>query len=124
MKRYSDWKNGHEPFYPNHLLKQAFIVTLMIAVLIALIALYYSFNIGSAVNDANPQWYILPVYKIATLLKGWSGVVVVALIFALALAWPLMDRNPKTNITGRPKLLVVSVIFAAVILILGIWGSL
>lgn len=122
MKRYSDWKNGHEPFYPNHLLKQALIVALMTGALIAMVGVYLIFEPGAAAAALKPQWYILPIYKIASLLKGAGGLIICGLCFAILLMWPYIDRNPKKNIYGRPGLMAASILFVCIAVLLGIWG--
>lgn len=122
MKRYSDWKNGHEPFYPDHLLKQALIVALMIAVLIVAVSVYSLYDIEIAASVMKPQWYMLPIYKIASILKGAGGFIVSAIFFVILLMWPYIDRKPEKNILGRPALLAVSILVAALLVSLGIWG--
>lgn len=122
MKRYSNWKNGYEPFYPDHLLKQALIVALMTGVLIVAVSICSLYDVENATSAMKPQWYLLPIYKIASMLKGAGGFFVSAIFFVILLMWPYIDRKPEKNIFGRPALLAVSILIAVLIVSLGIWG--
>jgi len=139
MRYGKDWKWGLEPFFPNHVVHQFFMVTLVMAVFFVFVFFLPGIFMlpeepaDPTVTPAHikPEWYFLPAYQALKLVPKsifgkWAefvgiavqGVAVVALIFL-----PFIDRNPERHTRKRPLLFVGSIITILMLFALGVWGQ-
>jgi ubiquinol-cytochrome c reductase cytochrome b subunit len=137
--RYDKWKRGLEPFFPNHVVHQLFIVCLvLIPFLLIVFFAPELFMLKEVPADPmntpkhiKPEWYFLPAYQtlkiFPTQIFGKAaelvGVGAQGLFIAILLFLPFLDRNPERNVRKRPVLLAVSILCLLGIIGLGIWGK-
>ena len=126
---------GGEPFFPHHLLREAFVVNLGLGLLFAL-AILAPVGLGPKADPfdtppgVKPEWYFLPVYQLqkympASLLglEGKKIGLLLALLPAVALVLlPFLDRNPGRRPSRRKGLLAAGLLAAGFTLALGLLG--
>ena len=136
--RYDKWKWGMEPFFPNHVVHQLFITSLVMVVFFVIVFFLPGiFMLPEEPADSlktpehiKPEWYFLPSYQALKLVptsifKGAAEFIGIALqgiaVLAIILL-PFIDRNPERNVRKRRVLFVASILAVLFVIALGIWG--
>ncbi|HET6201949.1 MAG TPA: cytochrome bc complex cytochrome b subunit [Planctomycetota bacterium] len=128
---------GGEPFFPHHVLREAFVVNLALALLF-LLAILAPAGLGPKADPletppgVKPEWYFLPVYQLqkympATVLgvEGRTlGFLLANLPPLLLLALPFLDRAPARRPSRRKGAMALALLAAFLAFALGILGFL
>jgi ubiquinol-cytochrome c reductase cytochrome b subunit len=125
---------GGQPFYPNFVLRESFVVMLAFALLFAVIVFAPGlFLPADAVVPADPfktperikpEWYFLAAYQMLRIIPSKVlGILMQIAVVCLFVLWPLLDRKEEDNILRRPALLAVFILSIAVLAVLSIWGK-
>jgi len=136
--RYAKWKWGLEPFLPNHVVHQLFIVSLVMAVFFVVVFFFPGvFMLPEEPADPlntpahiKPEWYFLPAYQAlkivpTSIFKGaaeFIGIAVQGVALLALILLPFLDRSPTRSVRRRPALLVGSIVAILCVFALGIWG--
>ncbi len=111
------------PFFPNHLLTEArvAVVILLIIVGIGIVALRSPVGLGEPADPMNtpahtkPEWYFLFLYEILKYVpKGVGSILPFLAVFILVL-WPFIDRKMDNKRARRFRIILATVLIAAVI---------
>jgi len=146
--RYDKWKWGVEPFYPNHMLYQGIIVSLVLVVFLSVVFFApdlfvpekVAVHLETPADPADtpphikPEWYFLPAYQWLKLFPAqwfpkslaWIGallgILTQAAVMGVVILWPFLDRSRERDIRKRPILLVVAITGFLFVVALGISG--
>ena len=113
------------PFYPDHIKTEAIVavVIVIIAIAIGALALFNPIGMDEPANPmvtpahTKPEWYFLFLYEILKLVpKALGSLLPFVGLFILAI-WPFLDRKKDTKIARRNRIIIATVIMAAVILL-------
>jgi len=132
-------KYGEEPFYPDHILRQAVQLTLLLAFLVFLASFFPPPHLPEADPYTVPQtirtqWYLLPAKQFLLLLDksgflgSWAPKVIGVLfqgagaLFLLFL--PFLDKNPSSDPRKRPYALRIGISILMFTTLLTFWGFL
>lgn len=130
-------KYGSEPFFPNHVLRQAIQFVLLFALLILLSSLIPPPMLPKAdpydtPEYVKPAWYFLGAYQFLkvseklSVLGPWAPKVIGVLAQGVGamVIWflPFWDRNPERHPSRRPTAIRAGIAFAFAFLIMTIWG--
>jgi quinol-cytochrome oxidoreductase complex cytochrome b subunit len=130
-------KYGSEPFFPNHVLRQAIQFVLLFALLILLSSLVPAPMLPKAdpfetPEYVKPAWYFLGAYQFLKIseklafLGPWAPKVIGVLAQGLGamVLWflPFWDRNPERHPDRRPTAIRIGIALVFFFLIMTIWG--
>src|SRR5207247_8471207 len=114
---YDDFKARGRRFFPDLIVEDAVVSTLVILIVIALAVLFGTPLEGQA-DPTNtgyvprPEWYFLFLFELLKYFPGsleWVGVVVLpGLFFVFIFLLPLLDRGPRRSLRYRPTSTVVA----------------
>jgi ubiquinol-cytochrome c reductase cytochrome b subunit len=128
---------GGEPFFPHHVLREAFVVNLALGLLF-LLAILAPAGLGPKANPfetppgVKPEWYFLPVYQLQKYvperilgIEGKSLGLLLSLVPpALLFLLPFLDRSPARRPSRRKKAIAVGLASLLAVLLLGLLGHL
>ncbi len=137
--RYDKWKWGVEPFYPNHMLYQGIIVSLVLLVLFVFVffapGVFMAPEIpadpAASPDHVKPEWYFLPTYQwlkyFPSEIFGSLGTLVgimtqMPIMFVLVLL-PFLDRSKERDTRRRPIFLATALVILLFVLAVGICGA-
>jgi len=132
-------KYGEEPFYPDHILRQAIQLTLILAILLFLASFFPPPHLPKADPYTVPeamrtQWYLIPAKQFLLLLDkssflgSWAPKMIGVLfqgagaLFLLFL--PFLDKNPSPDPKKRPYAMRVGITVLMFTTFLTLWGFL
>ncbi len=118
------------PFYPHQVLTEArvSIGILLVAIIVGAIGLMAPVGQGDPADPmitpahTKPEWYFLSLYQILKYIPKAIGSILPFLIIAVLLLLPFYDRREDTLKARRLRIIVASVVMAAIIL-LTLWGE-
>ncbi len=122
------------PFYPNFVLKEAYMIMFYFAVMFFIITFMPTLFLPEQANmPANPfktpahikpEWYFLAPYQLLKLIPNkFLGISLQIILVIIFLLWPFFDTKKERNILKRPLLLGVFLLTIAVWVLLTIWGQ-
>lgn len=131
--RQADYKESY-PFYPNFVLKEAFMVTLFLAIVFFFISYFPTTFMPQAANTPadpfitpaaiKPEWYFLAPYQMLKIIPSkFLGISLQIILIGIFLFWPFIDSSEERNILKRPILLAFLIIMLALWVILTVWGK-
>jgi quinol-cytochrome oxidoreductase complex cytochrome b subunit len=130
------YRKGEIPFFPNHFISEVIVMYIILAVLVALAALFPA-GLEEAANPfetpehIKPEWYFLWVYQFLKVppmigIKGavaeLIGIFVPAIGVLLLVMIPFLDTKPERHPRRRLVAMAVTVLILLVIVVLSIWG--
>jgi ubiquinol-cytochrome c reductase cytochrome b subunit len=120
--RYALFKQAGRPFWPDVIVEDLCLGTLIFVVLLAL-TLTFGVPLEAQADPTNasyiprPEWYFLFLFQLLRYFPGqleWIGVVLLPLLVFLALLFlPFFDRGRERRLSHRPIALTVAVLAAA-----------
>lgn len=130
--RQADYKESY-PFFPNFVLKEAFMITVFLAVTFFLISFMPTLFIPEAANtpadpfitpaDIKPEWYFLAPYQLLKIIPNkFFGISIQIILIGIFLFWPFIDSKGDRNILKRPLLLGSLLVMILIWFMLTIWG--
>jgi ubiquinol-cytochrome c reductase cytochrome b subunit len=131
--RKEEYRESH-PFFPNFVLKEAFMITLFLAVTFFIISFYPMIFLPEAANvpadpfrmpdiKIKPEWYFLAPYQLIRLIPSkFFGISIQIIAIVFFLLWPFIDTKRERNILKRPLLLGSFVALLVLWFVLTIWG--
>ncbi|MEE2710468.1 MAG: cytochrome bc complex cytochrome b subunit [Gemmatimonadota bacterium] len=120
-------RGGGKPFYPQHVLKEAIMVLLIIAAMILMIV-YYPVPLDDRADPFNtplgvkPEWYFLPLYQVLKFFPELIGIFGTGIVILALLLLPFWDRSPERHPGKRPVAVVVGILFLGFTIALGVLG--
>jgi quinol-cytochrome oxidoreductase complex cytochrome b subunit len=116
---YDDFKARGRRFFPDLIVEDALVSTLVILIVIAL-AVAFGTPLEGQADPTNtgyvprPEWYFLFLFELLKYFPGaleWLGVVVLpGLFFVFLFLLPLLDRGPRRSPRYRPISMVVGAV--------------
>ena len=129
--RHADYKESY-PFFPNFVLKEAFMITVFLAVTFFLISFMPALFMPEAANtpadpfitpaDIKPEWYFLAPYQMLKMPNKFFGISLQIILVGIFLFWPFIDSQGERNILKRPLLLGLLIVVLIIWLALTVWG--
>lgn len=119
--RYAAFKREGRPFWPDVILEDLLVATVVFLVLLALtLALGVPLEARADPSDTSyiprPEWYFLFLFELLKYFPGrleWVGVVLLPLAaFAALLILPLLDRDAERRLSRRPVASTVAILLA------------
>ena len=131
--RQPDYKESY-PLFPNFVLKEAFMITVFLAVTFFFISFMPTLFLPEAANtpadpfstpvDIKPEWYFLAPYQMLKLIPNkFFGISVQIILIGIFLFWPFIDSKGERNILKRPLLLGFLIAMLVLWFVLTVWGS-
>lgn len=128
---------GGEPFFPHHVLREALVVNVVIALLLAC-ALLWPPDLGDEANPfetppgVKPEWYFLPFYqlqkyvppRVLGLPGNAVGSMLAPLPFLALLLLPFLDRSPARRARRRKAWIALGLSSVLATVLLGALGHL
>ena len=121
-------KTGGKPFYPEHVLKAAIVVLLVLAFMILMI-IYSPIPLSDRADPFNtpggikPAWYFLPMYQALKYMPKMIGIIGLGLVILTIWLLPFLDRTPERQISRRPLAMSLGILFIVANLILALLGK-
>src|ERR1051326_54734 len=118
-------------FYPEHVLKSAYVFVAVFAGIVVLAAVRGVAReaIAGTINESylpRPEWYFMWLFQLLTYFPGkweWVGSLVLpALGVALLFALPFLERSKVQGVAGRPIAVAIGVTFLIAIAFLSVQG--
>jgi quinol-cytochrome oxidoreductase complex cytochrome b subunit len=115
------------PFFPNHLVKEGIVFSVMLAMLVTLIVLW-PVELGEKADPLKtpagikPEWYFLSTYQLLKFFPKMLGLFVSLIPGILLLIWPFLDRSPERDPRKRPVAVTIGIVAIALALIFGVLG--
>ena len=130
--RQADYKESY-PFFPNFVLKEAFMITVFLAVTFFFISFMPALFMPEAANtpadpfitpaDIKPEWYFLAPYQMLKIIPNkFFGISIQIILIGIFLFWPFIDSQGERNILKRPLLLGLLIVVLIIWLALTVWG--
>lgn len=117
------------PFFPHHVLKELFVFSLFLALLLALVVLWPP-ELGERADPLatppgiRPEWYFLPTYQLLKYFPALLGLFVALAPPLLLLAWPFLDRGPERRFSKRPVSVTIGIAAIVLATAMGLLGFL
>tara|TARA_B100000029_G_scaffold516796_1_gene634373 strand:+ start:12208 stop:13167 length:960 start_codon:yes stop_codon:yes gene_type:complete len=121
-------KIGGKPFYPNHVMKEAVVVLLVLASMIFMI-IYYPLPLHEEADPFNtpvgvkPEWYFLSSYQALKYMPKTIGIIGSGLIVLAICLLPFWDRTPARKPSHRPIATSLGIIFVVLNIMLALLGK-
>lgn len=118
-------KDGGKPFYPQHVLKEAIVVLLVLAVMILMIV-YYPLPLHEQADPFNtpagvkPEWYFLSMYQALKYMPKMVGIIGSGLVILALCLLPFLDRTPERRPSKRPLAVSLGILFIVANIILSL----
>ncbi|HKB16893.1 MAG TPA: hypothetical protein VKF62_12570, partial [Planctomycetota bacterium] len=128
---------GGEPFFPHHVLREAFVANLALGLLF-LLAILDPVGLGPKADPlvtppgVKPEWYFLPIYQMQKYVpQGVLGIEgrTIGLFLSLVpppllLLLPFIDRSPERRPSRRKGVIVLGLLALLSAVLLGVLGHL
>lgn len=121
-------KAGGKPFYPQHVMKEAIVVLLVLASMIFMI-LYYPLPLHEKADPFNtpvgvkPEWYFLSSYQALKYLPKTIGIIGSGLVVLAICLLPFWDRTPARTPARRPLATSLGILFIVLNIALALLGK-
>jgi ubiquinol-cytochrome c reductase cytochrome b subunit len=115
-KKYTGWKTGSEPFFPNEVLFMSQVVMALLVVLFIFVFFLTSYllppdeiaNPLVTPEHIKPEWYFLAAYQALKMVPSEDiGIGIQIAVITVALLLPFWDRSRKRNTFKRPAILIL-----------------
>lgn len=123
-----DYEKEGNPFFPNHLLKEAIAALIIITAVVAL-AVFFPALMEPKANPFDtpahikPEWYFLGTYQILKVVPiELLGISISGILVLLLFLVPFIDRNPSRKLKDRKLGLAAFFSIIFVLVILTVWG--
>ena len=109
-------KAGGKAFYPQHVMKEAIVVLLVLAGMILLIV-YAPLPLHEKADPFNtpvgvkPEWYFLSMYQALKYVPKLIGIIGSGLAILALFLLPLWDRSPERHPGRRPIAVTIGILF-------------
>jgi len=128
----ADYKSNY-PFFPNFVLKEAFMISIFLAITFFIISFFPTIFLPGAANTPadplntpahiKPEWYFLAPYQMLRLIPNkFFGISIQIIFVGIFLFWPFIDVKKERNILKRPLLLGFIIVLLAAWAVLTVWG--
>jgi quinol-cytochrome oxidoreductase complex cytochrome b subunit len=119
------------PFYPDHIKTEAIVtvVILLIAFGIGVIALFNPIGVDEPADPmttpahTKPEWYFLFLYEILKYVPKTLGSILPFVGLLILTVWPFLDSKEDNRTAKRKRIILVSLVMLAIILLTIIGGS-
>ncbi len=127
-----------EPFFPHHMLEQATMIFLALAVLVVLVMFFPApmeppADPFETPDHIKPEWYFLAAYQVLKLAEytafmgAWApkllGIMGPGAAMMILFLLPFIDRNPERHPAKRPIVIGLGIFAIISLVVLTIWGK-
>ena len=118
---------GWRPFYPDHVLKEAFLFSLFLGFLLSLVVLRPP-ELGEKADPLQtpahikPEWYFLPTYQLLKYFPALLGLLIAFVPPLLLVVWPFLDRTPERHPRRRKLSVAFGIAGLALAVAMGLLG--